>query len=41
MLILLPTILVLGVDFARIAWNPYYVYTRQVEALGFLERMGD
>jgi len=39
MLILLPTILVLGIDFARIAWNPYYVYTRQVEALGFLERM--
>lgn len=39
MLILLPTILVLGVDFARIAWNPYYVYTRQVEALGFLESM--
>mgnify|MGYP000023241616 CR=1 FL=1 len=39
MLILLPTILVLGIDFARIAWNPYYVYTRQVKALGFLERM--
>lgn len=39
LLILLPTILVLGVDFARIAWNPYYVYTRQVEAFGFLERM--
>jgi len=38
-LILLPTVLVLGVDFARIAWNPYYVYTRQVEVLGFLERM--
>jgi len=38
-LILLPTLLVLGVDFARIAWNPYYVYTRQVEAFGFLERM--
>jgi spore germination protein KB len=39
MLILMPTILVLGVDFAKISWNPYYVYTRQVNALSFLERL--
>ena len=39
MLILVPTIAVLGVDFARMSWNPYYVYTRQVNALSFLERV--
>lgn len=39
MLILVPTVAVLGVDFAKISWNPYYVYTRQVNALSFLERL--
>lgn len=39
MLILVPTVAVLGVDLARIDWNPYYVYTRQVNALSFLERL--
>lgn len=39
MLILVPTVAVLGVDFAKISWNPYYVYTRQVNALTFLERL--
>jgi spore germination protein KB len=37
--ILLPTILTLGVDLAKIVNNPYFVFTRQVEALGFLERI--
>ncbi len=39
MLILVPTLLVLDVDFAKISWNPYYVYTRQVNILSFLERL--
>lgn len=39
MLILVPTVAVLGVDLAKIDWNPYYVYTRQVNALSFLERL--
>ncbi|MFZ7134236.1 MAG: GerAB/ArcD/ProY family transporter [Eubacteriales bacterium] len=38
-LILFPTIMVLGVEFAKHAWNPYYVYTRQVEAFEFVERV--
>lgn len=39
LMILLPTILVLGTDYAKMAWNPYYTFTRQLEAFGFLERM--
>lgn len=39
MLILVPTVAVLGVDFARMSWNPYYVYSRQVNAFSFLERI--
>jgi spore germination protein KB len=39
MLILLPTMLVLGVQYAKHVWSPYYVYTRQVEFLQFLERV--
>jgi spore germination protein KB len=38
-LILIPTITVLGVKFAKHAWNPYFTYTRQVEAFGFIERV--
>ncbi|MEZ4357088.1 MAG: endospore germination permease [Eubacteriales bacterium] len=38
-LMLLPTILVLGVEYAKHSWNPYYSFTSQIEALGFLERM--
>ena len=37
--ILMPTILVLGVDYAKLAWSPYFVYTRQLNAFGFLERL--
>lgn len=39
LLILVPTVAVLGVDLAKISWNPYYVYTRQVNAFSFLERL--
>jgi spore germination protein KB len=38
-LMLFPTILTLGIDLARHMWNPYYVYTSQVEAFNFLERV--
>ncbi len=39
LLIVVPTVAGLGVDFARMSWNPYYVYTRQVNAFSFLERV--
>ena len=38
-LILLPTLTVLGVDLAKHAWNPYFMYTRQVEGYDFVERV--
>ncbi len=37
--ILMPTVLVLGVDFAKLVFSPYFVYTRQLTAFGFLERL--
>ncbi len=39
MLILLPTIMTLGIDYAKLAWNPYYTFARQLKAFGFIERM--
>jgi spore germination protein KB len=38
-MILIPTILVLGVDLAKIEFNPYFVYTRQVQAYDFIQRV--
>jgi len=38
-LILLPTLLVLGVDLARNAFNPYFLYTRQVQGYDFIEKV--
>ncbi len=38
-LILIPTVTVLGVEYAKQAWNPYFTFTRQIEVLDFLERM--
>jgi spore germination protein KB len=38
-LILIPTISVLGVEYAKHAWNPYFTLTRQIEAFDFLERV--
>lgn len=38
-LILIPTMLTLGLEYAKHAWNPYYIFIRQVEAFGFLERL--
>ncbi|MFA5675753.1 MAG: endospore germination permease [Christensenellales bacterium] len=39
MLILIPTVITLGMDYAKLVWNPYYAFTRQLEAFGFIERM--
>lgn len=39
MLILLPTILVLGDEYARHAFSPYFIFARQVEVFGFLTRV--
>ncbi len=38
-LMVLPVLLVLGSGFAKITFNPYYTFTRQIEAFGFLERV--
>lgn len=38
-LILLPTLTTLGVELAKHAWNPYFMYTRQVEGYDFIERV--
>lgn len=39
MLLLLPVMLTLGVEYAQHAWNPYFTYTRQLKLFDFLERM--
>ena len=39
LLILLPTILVLGIDKAQNAFNPYFIFTRQVYGFAFIERV--
>ena len=38
-LILIPTVTVLGVEYAKHAWNPYFTLSRQIEAFDFLERV--
>lgn len=38
-LILIPTVTVLGVELSKHAWNPYFMYTRQVEGFDFIERV--
>lgn len=38
-MILIPTILVLGVDLAKMEFNPYFIYTRQVHAYDFIQRV--
>jgi spore germination protein KB len=39
LLILIPTITSLGIDYAQHCWNPYYVFTRQVEGYDFIQRV--
>lgn len=39
LLILLPTLVVLGPEFGKHGWNPYFMYTRQVEGYDFIERV--
>lgn len=38
-MILIPTVMMLGVDLARNSWSPYFFYTRQVKAYDFIERV--
>lgn len=38
-LIIIPVLTVLGVDLAKHAWNPYFTFTRQVEAYDFIQRV--
>ncbi|NLO49094.1 MAG: endospore germination permease [Clostridiales bacterium] len=38
LLILIPTITFLGIELAKHDWNPYFIFTRQVEAYDFIER---
>ena len=39
LLIIIPTIAVLGMEYAKHVWNPYFTYTRLIQALNFLERV--
>ena len=38
-LILIPTLTVLGVEYAKHAWNPYFVFSRHVQGYDFIERV--
>ena len=38
-MILIPTVLVLGIDFAKNVFNPYFEYTGQVHAYDFIQRV--
>lgn len=38
-LMLIPTLTVLGVELGKHIWNPYFVYTRQVNGYDFIERV--
>ena len=38
-LVVMPTILVLGYDVARLCFNPYFVFTRQVTFFKFIDRV--
>lgn len=39
LMITFPVLTVLGSDFAKHAWNPYFTYTRQLEAYDFIQRL--
>lgn len=39
LLVMIPVLTVLGSDFAKHAWNPYFTYTRQLEAYDFIQRL--
>jgi spore germination protein KB len=39
LMMLIPTLGVLGLDVAKHAWNPYYMYTKQLKAYEFLYRL--
>lgn len=39
LLILIPTVGVLGVEYAKRTWNPYFTFSRQVDMFGFIEQI--
>ncbi len=39
LLMVIPTIAVLGLEFAQHSWNPYFTFTRQVETYDFIQRV--
>jgi spore germination protein KB len=39
MIMVIPTLTLLGLDIARHSWNPYYMFTRQVTAFSFIQRV--
>jgi hypothetical protein len=39
MIMVIPTLTLLGLDIARHSWNPYYMFTRQVDAFSFIQRV--
>lgn len=39
LVMVIPTLTLLGLDIARHSWNPYFVFTRQVKAFAFIQRV--
>lgn len=39
LIILFPTLLVLGFDLAKHAWNPYWLFSRQVDVYDFIQKV--
>ena len=39
LLILLPMIMILGLDIAKHVWNPYWLYCKQVQAFDFIRKL--
>jgi spore germination protein KB len=39
LVMVIPTLTLLGLDVARHSWNPYYMFTRQVTAYEFIQRV--
>jgi spore germination protein KB len=39
LVMVIPTLTLLGLDIARHSWNPYYMFTRQVAAFTFIQRV--
>jgi spore germination protein KB len=39
LVMVIPTLTLLGLDISRHSWNPYFVFTRQVKAFSFIQRV--